>query len=337
VVDSSSLTKVKDYLVPMDDIGAVLVGLRRILVEVPLGLRELGVAMARELESKGFEVHMSGRNAWGSCDFTVTKDHDAVLHLGHALPPNILRIIRVNMKITKELEAGEVSRWVLGDGSRIILSPAYYNPIEDLVRKASSLARDVGDSLLAYALPYRLYAEEIAKEVGMRVAPAPMTGCFVGYPAGSKVIVVGGGYFYGLTFKLMRPETKVYLLDVFRSRLEDLDQAYRIIVARKLKHLDDARSARSFGVIVSTKPGQARWDLAARVIEKLRNSGREAIIIEADEVSPDLVNNLPVDAVVNTACPRIGFDDLDRFLKPVINPWDVDLVLNGGFKIMLAW
>ncbi|MDT7862821.1 MAG: diphthamide synthesis protein, partial [Vulcanisaeta sp.] len=69
--------------------------------------------------------------------------------------------------------------------------------------------------------------------------------------------------------------------------------------------------------------GQLRRDLVEPLIDRLREMNKEVVIIDADEVSPDVVNNLPVDAVVNTACPRVGIDDLDRFAKPVINVGDL--------------
>ncbi len=65
--------------------------------------------------------------------------------------------------------------------------------------------------------------------------------------------------------------------------------------------------------------------------------GKEFVVIDLNEVSPDYINNLPVDAVVNTACPRIGIDDLDRFAKPVINAGDVLKVNTLDLSNLLVW
>ncbi len=105
----------------------------------------------------------------------------------------------------------------------------------------------------------------------------------------------------------------------------------------KVKAIQDFDNARSVGIIISRKPGQYRPDLIEALINRLRRLGKEFVIIDLNEVSPDYVNNLPVDAVVNTACPRIGIDDLDRFTKSVVNAGDVLKVNSRDLSNLLVW
>ncbi len=297
-----------------------------ILVEAPLGFKELGLELVRYLGKKGFNASLSGRNTWGSCDFSLSGNYDFIIHLGHALPPNILHIINNNLKIERH-DHGDIVVIRVNDGTNILFSPAYYKPQPELLNKLEdsiqSFVKDNPNIMVTYALPYKFYAHHIASSFKLKIAPNPITGCFVGFPIPNSILFVGSGYFYPLTFKFLKPHITVYLLDIFRGVLEDIEYVYRKYLSMKVKAINEFISAKRVGIIVSRKPGQQRLDLVNSLIIKLRDLGKEVIIVDADEVSPDVVNNLPVNAVVNTACPRVGIDDLDRFMKPIVNAGDV--------------
>jgi 2-(3-amino-3-carboxypropyl)histidine synthase len=298
----------------------------KVLIETPLGFKDAGLELSRYFSNKGLDTHLSGRNVWGSCDFSLVRDYDYVIHLGHALPPNILRTIITNFRAVID-KRGVVTVLNIRDGPHVILAPIYYKPQPELLSRLKSIVNDLikanPNPVVTYALPYLLYARTIAKEFELKIASEPITGCFIGFPIPDTVLFIGSGYFYPLTFKFLRPQTVVYLLDVFRGVVEDIEHVYRRYLAMKVRSIEEFRKAKRVGVVLSRKPGQLRRDLVEPLIDRLREMNKEVVIIDADEVSPDVVNNLPVDAVVNTACPRVGIDDLDRFAKPVINVGDL--------------
>jgi 2-(3-amino-3-carboxypropyl)histidine synthase len=50
-----------------------------------------------------------------------------------------------------------------------------------------------------------------------------------------------------------------------------------------------------------------------------------------------LIDFYPVDAFVNTACPRIAIDDSVRYAKPLLTPFELEVVLGdkkweAGYK-----
>jgi 2-(3-amino-3-carboxypropyl)histidine synthase len=51
-----------------------------------------------------------------------------------------------------------------------------------------------------------------------------------------------------------------------------------------------------------------------------------AVIITMQEVSPDELLNLGFDAFVNTACPRLVYDDQVRFPVPVLSPQEFEIL-----------
>ena len=54
-----------------------------------------------------------------------------------------------------------------------------------------------------------------------------------------------------------------------------------------------------------------------------------------DHVGPDLIDFYPVDAFVNTACPRIAIDDAVKYAKPLITPLILMVFIFKGCVITL--
>ncbi len=80
--------------------------------------------------------------------------------------------------------------------------------------------------------------------------------------------------------------------------------------------IEKARNAKTVGILLSTKSGQSRRALAKR----LAALSPGAVIVTMREISPDELLNLGFDCYVNTACPRLAYDDQVRFPKPVLSP-----------------
>ncbi|MEM0330455.1 MAG: diphthamide synthesis protein, partial [Archaeoglobaceae archaeon] len=82
------------------------------------------------------------------------------------------------------------------------------------------------------------------------------------------------------------------------------------------------------GILVSTKPGQKRLNLAERLKKEALKSGLKALIVYIGDITPEKLINLPFDFYVNTACPRITYDDYRRFERPIISPSEFECLLN---------
>ena len=103
------------------------------------------------------------------------------------------------------------------------------------------------------------------------------------------------------------------------------DRILRIRFARITK----AREAKKWGIIVSSKEGQYRLELANQIKKLLKDTGMEGFVIMVDNVNPDvLLPYFDLDAFVVTACPRIAIDDSQMYKKPLITPQELEIVLN---------
>ncbi|PIN99775.1 hypothetical protein COT72_04255 [archaeon CG10_big_fil_rev_8_21_14_0_10_43_11] len=79
-------------------------------------------------------------------------------------------------------------------------------------------------------------------------------------------------------------------------------------------------SADTIGILVTLKPGQQHLDLALKLKETLASSGKKAYLFLDNTFDyAQLENFSDIKAWVNTACPRIGLDDIITISKPLIN------------------
>ncbi len=272
------------------------------LLEAPPGFKWAAVELAKRTGAK-----LSGRAVWGSCD--VGLDDAAymgakrVVHLGHGVSPNIAYLLRKNTGGV--LEKIDVDTYVLkAGGIEAYFVPVYYVPPPSLPRPP--------EGKIYFPLPYRLIAEELANQYSLEMAKEPMTGCWVGEPPGRTAVVASSGYFYPLAVKLFYPNAEVWGYDPFKGKAFPIEGEYRRLMGLKARAYLSRKER--VVVLVSRKPGQMQREEAERIAAQMNG-----VVVEVDEASPDLLDDLGADLIVNTACPRIGFDDQDRIRTPVMN------------------
>jgi len=82
-----------------------------------------------------------------------------------------------------------------------------------------------------------------------------------------------------------------------------------------------------FSVIICTRPGQYRLELAKELVRKGRKKGYICELHMLDEVRPEYFTGMKIDGIVSTACPRIAYDDSNNYPVPVITPGEFLLTI----------
>jgi len=139
-------------------------------------------------------------------------------------------------------------------------------------------------------------------------------------------IYVGGGDFHPMGAALATGK-KVYVVDPYLGELRDVEKLKRRVLHKRFGAIERARGARSFGLLLSTKPGQIRMDQALRYREILISSGFDVTLLSSDLLDPTRLVIYDVDAFVNFGCPRLALEDDALFPKPVLTPPEVDILL----------
>ena len=131
------------------------------------------------------------------------------------------------------------------------------------------------------------------------------------------VLYIGDGLFHPIALKLAQPKP-ILLFDPISKSIKELDKD--IIQKNNTKYKSNIMNflkADKIGILVSTKPGQQYLKSALTLKNKL---DKQTYIFVEDTFNFQNMENFPfIDVWVNTACPRIGFDDSPNLPKPLIN------------------
>jgi 2-(3-amino-3-carboxypropyl)histidine synthase len=150
-------------------------------------------------------------------------------------------------------------------------------------------------------------------------------GCSVEQFAGVKsILYVGDGRFHplALAFKNNIP---VHCYNPFTKKMSLIGNE-ELSIFKKLKEKAIKRflMSDSVGILVSTKEGQSRLKHAIELKKKLEQSKKKAYVLLADELNLQGLENFPfIQCFVNTACPRISYDDYQKSSKPIVELEDI--------------
>ncbi len=142
-------------------------------------------------------------------------------------------------------------------------------------------------------------------------------------------IYVGDGMFHpkALLLAQMRSKTikPVLIWNPVTEKKQIIDKKDIIDQIKKLRtNIMKFLHAQTIGLLVTVKPGQQYLKNALKLKEKWAQEGKKAYIFIDDDLSIQLLENYPfVDVWVNTACPRIGMDDITTIEVPLVNIRDV--------------
>ena len=155
--------------------------------------------------------------------------------------------------------------------------------------------------------------------------PGQILGCDVSYVNSDfdAFLFVGDGMFHPKAL-LLKNEKKVFAFNPILGEVKevvssDIEKLRKRVKGRLLKFYD----SKNIGILVSTKPGQHNMDKA--IAFKLHFKDKNCFIFVDNEFNFSKLEDFNfIDCYVNTACPRIGYDDSIRLEKPIINIGDVE-------------
>lgn len=140
-------------------------------------------------------------------------------------------------------------------------------------------------------------------------------------------IYVGDGYFHPNALLLAQEyeeEIKpVILVNIVQQIIEIIDKKHIEKYLKKKKgNLLRFHSSKNIGVFVTTKWGQEYMKSARKLPELFPE--KDFYFFIGDNFLDQEIENFPyIECFVNTACPRIGQDDILRHSKAVINIKDI--------------
>ena len=146
-----------------------------------------------------------------------------------------------------------------------------------------------------------------------------------------EAFLIIGSKFHGLGASLA-VNKPVVLAEPYSKQVINLREIRDKIIMRRYAIINKAKNANNIGIILGAKLGQHDPKGAITLKNKFAVLGKTAAIIVADEILPSTLDNFSeVEVFVNTACPRMALDDIDRFRRPTLLPKEA-LVVIGELK-----
>lgn len=285
-------------------------GARAVALQFPAGLKRKAGVIAQFLKEQGFEVIVSGDPCYGACDLAreTLGYADVLVHFGHT---------------------------PLGDPDpRVIFEPYRVDFDPGILKNAIPCLKATRVGLVTTAQHLHLLdaMKTVLAAIGVEAVTTRGTrGCGEGQVLGcsfgaarvigtEEILYVGTGVFHPLGVQLATG-LRVVALDPFTGEVQEVNAEK--FLRRRHALIEKARSADQFGLLVSTKTGQERYEMARGMAARCSR----AILILMREISPEELVNLGFPAYVNFACPRLAYDDQVRFPAPVLTPQEFSILL----------
>ncbi|MEM3550392.1 MAG: diphthamide biosynthesis enzyme Dph2 [Candidatus Bathyarchaeia archaeon] len=290
-------------------------GAKRVLIQLPEGLKAEGPKIAKIVEKTGALPAVSADPCYGACDLaTVEAENlgiDLIIHFGHS------KLLKYEKVPTLYVEA------------RATIS------IAETVEKALPLIetwRKIGLATTVQHVQTLDEARELLVHAGKTVVigdagrltyPGQVIGCDY---SNAKTIAhdveaflfIGGGRFHALGLALSTFKPTV-IADPFEKRAYLVDEEAQKILKQRWACIQEAMKAKTFAVLLGLKPGQVRLNEALDIRDKLGKTGKNAYLFAVREITPHMIMNFPtIDAYINTACPRIALNGTSNYRKPVL-------------------
>jgi 2-(3-amino-3-carboxypropyl)histidine synthase len=292
-------------------------GARRILIQLPDGLKNEGTRLAGLVRRKtGADVFVSAVPAWGACDLSLDAatrlKADLLVHYGHNEflrdSSNGVPVVYIPSRSKHEIIPAAEKAVPILQGKNIGLATTIQH-----LHKLPDVAKLLEEKGFNVHVPGRgPWSHETGQVLGCDYFGLKK----IQSQVDSFLII--GSYFHGLGAALS-VEKPTILADPYDGTVKALDEDRDRMIRQRYAMVDKARRANSFGIIVSTKPGQSNPQVALSILKQVEEAGRKAVILYADEIVPQkLLDFTDIDVFVDTACPRLALDDPERFPKPII-------------------
>lgn len=287
---------------------------RRVLLQLPEGLKKEAFKILEDVKGKTkAELIFSGRGCWGGCDLAVEEAKkikaDLLIHFGHApFVKSDFPIIYIELY------------------SKLNIVDMLEKEIKKLDIKKVGLIGSV--QFIRQFDRIKIFLESCDKEIiipkkkGFSAYDGHVVGCEYNLLKGIESEVDGflvvGNKFHSLGAALMCTNKKVYLLDEQTGKIELMNNERDKVIRKRAIAIDKVKQAEKIGIVVDKKIGQYNMRIAENLRNDFEKLGKKIVIIIVDEFNPSIMNFYDVNAFIDTACPRIAFEDFEKYDKPMI-------------------
>jgi 2-(3-amino-3-carboxypropyl)histidine synthase len=278
------------------------------LLQVPDGLKRKALKIADQIG----DVLIDCESCYGACDTAINEakilECDKIIHFGHSklIETDIpVEYKEIREKIDLPLEKINIKEKRIGLVSTLQFLDSLETVKKFLENKGKIVKIGKGKSYSGQILGCDISsAKSIENDI-------------------EAFLYIGSGHFHplGLALQTKKP---VYFLNIENNKMEDLKQLKEKFLKQRYTTIALSKDAKTFGILVSVKPGQLNLKLAKEIKKKIESKGKKAYILIFNEIRPEKLEGLELDCYINTACPRVAIDNRTEFKKPILNPDEIE-------------
>ncbi len=146
-----------------------------------------------------------------------------------------------------------------------------------------------------------------------------LLGCSIENFKSNNFLYIGDGMFHPKALLLKNPKAKVFVFNPMNKKFFIMNEKEIVPwLKRKKGALLRFMTSSEVGILISTKPGQNNMNEALKLKKKFPEKNLYFFIF--DTLNFEELENFPfVEVFINTACPRIAYDDTNKIRKPILN------------------
>jgi 2-(3-amino-3-carboxypropyl)histidine synthase len=284
-------------------------------LQFPEGFKRKAVNIAKELENEtGAGIMISGNPCFGACDIdtALAGKVDIMFHFGHSKMGRFDNVVFIEARSNADVMPCIKTALPLLKTTKLGLITTVQH-----IHKLGEVTK----FLREYGI------EAIPGKGDSRVSyPGQVLGCnfTAAHIDREEYLYIGSGIFHPLGVAIATGKIVVAADPYMNTAMVVSPEKF---LRKRSGYIAKAMDGKVFGIIVSTKSGQNRIELAKRLAGIAKKHGKYAHLIMMDLVTPDQLLAFKVDAYVNTACPRITIDDAERFHVPILTPQEFEIVM----------
>jgi 2-(3-amino-3-carboxypropyl)histidine synthase len=288
---------------------------KRVMIQFPEGLKPYAPRIAATVESMGAQALISADPCYGACDLAVydaqVLQADLIIHYGHtemikqpAIPVVYFETrAKIGVKAAVKKALPFLKPW---DSIGLVTTVQH---IHEIGKAKDVLLKEKKRVVIGDAGRLKYAGQIIGCDYSNAKAMTNQVDAF---------LFVGGGKFHAVGISLATSKPTV-VADPYEKCAFSVDDETEKTRWQRMANVSEAKKAQNFGILVGLKPGQMRLQRAIQIKNKLQNKGKNTVVFALKEITPEVLLQFPtIDAYVNTACPRIVWDDAPRFSKPML-------------------
>lgn len=142
------------------------------------------------------------------------------------------------------------------------------------------------------------------------------------------VLYVGDGRFHVESFLIAHPALDALQYDPYKKQMTRESYDTKEMREMRGEAIEQARSAQSFALIMGTLGRQGSERIVDRIIALAKRQGKSVTLLLMSEIFPQKLSQLQdVDCYIQVACPRLSIDWGYAFDKPLLSPYEAEVVL----------